>query len=371
MKNLYAILCLTFAVLLFSEGESFALSPCQGDDETKWQNCEGILTSSSGKEYVGVFNNGIFDGEHVAEGIKYVGEFKDNIPHGQGTYTFADGRKYVGELKDGKYHGQGTFTWADGRKYVGEWKELPNGQGTYTYADGGTYVGEWKDGKYHGQGTKTYSDGGTYVGEWKDGNWHGQGTETWADGRKYVGELKDNKYHGQGTYTFVDGRIWEGTFDNGEWVSGDKYDDIQSYKKTKTKSLEESNDNIRLALDILNYTLMGDKKSRDGVIAKSSEGCTFSVNVFFLGQVLDEKQTLYVDNIIPDTVKFYSKQVYNDFLQQYQETYYVEFRGDDPVLDNSSSGSMVLHVDADLERVRKAWGLLFSQACEGSSPSEF
>jgi hypothetical protein len=114
---------------------------------------------------------------------------------------------------------------------------------------------------------------------------HGQGTFTfpseygWEEDGSYVGEWKDDNAHGQGTYTFPDGRIWEGTFDNGELVSGDKYDNIvvkketqlarerqslarerQSEREIKAKSLEESNDNIRLALDILNYTLMGDKK---------------------------------------------------------------------------------------------------------------
>jgi hypothetical protein len=33
--------------------------------------------------------------------------------------TWADGPKYVGAWKDDKMHGQGTFTWLDGEKYVG------------------------------------------------------------------------------------------------------------------------------------------------------------------------------------------------------------------------------------------------------------
>ena len=31
-----------------------------------------------------------------------------------GTYTFASGDKYVGEFKDGVRHGQGTYTYANG-----------------------------------------------------------------------------------------------------------------------------------------------------------------------------------------------------------------------------------------------------------------
>ena len=43
------------------------------------------------------------------DGAKYIGEFKDDKYHGQGTLTFADGVKYVGQFKDDKYHGQGLW----------------------------------------------------------------------------------------------------------------------------------------------------------------------------------------------------------------------------------------------------------------------
>ena len=81
----------------------------------------------------------------------------------------------------------------DGSKYVGEWKDSkPNGQGTHTGSNGDKDVGEWKDGKFHGQGTMTHPDGNKYVGEYKDNKRHGQGAYTWADGSKYVGEHKNS-----------------------------------------------------------------------------------------------------------------------------------------------------------------------------------
>ena len=39
----------------------------------------------------------------MANGDKYVGEFKNDMIQGQGTFTFADGEKYVGEFKDGQF----------------------------------------------------------------------------------------------------------------------------------------------------------------------------------------------------------------------------------------------------------------------------
>jgi hypothetical protein len=42
--------------------------------------------------------------------------------HGKGTHFFLNGNKYLGEFKDSKPHGQGTFTYADGTIEKGIWK---------------------------------------------------------------------------------------------------------------------------------------------------------------------------------------------------------------------------------------------------------
>ena len=67
------------------------------------------------------------------------------------------------------------MTFSSGDKYVGGWKDdKKHGQGTDTSSDGGKYEGEWKVGKRHGQGTLTVPDLGKYVGEWKNGEmWTG------------------------------------------------------------------------------------------------------------------------------------------------------------------------------------------------------
>ena len=54
--------------------------------------------------------------------FKYVGEYKNNERHGNGTETLANGAKYVGEWKNGNMHGQGTYTLANGTIiHRGEW----------------------------------------------------------------------------------------------------------------------------------------------------------------------------------------------------------------------------------------------------------
>ena len=114
------------------------------------------------------FFDNCFSTQTFADGEKYVGEWKDNRQHGQGTYTFADGTKYVGEWNDGKMHGQGTFAFADGRKYVGEFKDnLGHGEGVLTHPDGTEFIGEFKFDNYS-NGTQ-YAPDGTIEKVWRDG----------------------------------------------------------------------------------------------------------------------------------------------------------------------------------------------------------
>ena len=142
-----------FTFFLFTSIDAYALPDCPDDVSATWNNCFGF--SKMG-------NNG----------DTYEGEWKNDVVHGQGTYTFANGEKYVGNFKDGKRHGQGTYTFASGEKYVGN----------------------YKDGKRHGQGTNTFASGDKYVGNYKDDLRHGQGTYTWSDGRRETGFYMNNEY---------------------------------------------------------------------------------------------------------------------------------------------------------------------------------
>ena len=39
------------------------------------------------------------------------------------AHTYPDGSQYVGEFKDDLFHGQGTYTYASGRQLEGIWEE--------------------------------------------------------------------------------------------------------------------------------------------------------------------------------------------------------------------------------------------------------
>ena len=151
MKKLLGIVVLGLLWCNISFAGS-TLPPCQGEDYTQFVNCYG---SYVGKDYSEIYN---------VPGLTadYTGEFGSSpgLSHGKGiSKSYVNGEytnEYVGEFKDDKYHGQGTYTGTDGFKYVGEWKDdKKDGQGTLTWASGATYVGEWKDDNMHGQGTQT------------------------------------------------------------------------------------------------------------------------------------------------------------------------------------------------------------------------
>jgi len=193
-----------------------------------------------------------------ANGYKYIGEWKDNKKHGQGTHTWANGDKYIGEWKGNKRHGQGTLTWKKGDKYLGEWKDSErNGQGTYTWANGDKYIGEYKDSKRNGQGKVTWKNGDKYVGEWKDSKRTGQGTYTWANGNKYVGEFKDNKRNGEGLNFLENGKIQEGIFKDNKFIYA------QKIKKIENKFAKVSNPNtLSKELDTLKREAESEKQRR-------------------------------------------------------------------------------------------------------------
>ncbi len=166
---------------------------------------------------------------------KYVGDWKNSLKDGQGTYTFHSGDKYVGAYKNDKRNGKGTYTWSDGESYNGDWKDDQyDGIGTFYYKDGTTKTGIWKDSKFvsktseytgcitgdcnNGYGVYVWKSGEKYDGYWKADKRDGQGINYFPSGIKYDGEWKADNQNGYGTTTYVDGTVKTGLYENGVFV---------------------------------------------------------------------------------------------------------------------------------------------------------
>jgi hypothetical protein len=221
------IISLAFYFFAISFSNVLALPSCPSSGY--FDNCSGSDFLPDGSKYIGEYKQDKPHGEGILtkpNGDKYVGEWKNGDREGQGTLFYSNGDKYVGQWRDDKFNGNGTFTWGtntefSGYKYVGQFKNNNReGQGVITYPDGDKYIGQLSDDKFNGQGTFIWADGGKYDGNWKNNDQSGYGTYTFSDGRKYIGEWDGGKYQGLGKLFHSDGSInKEGIFKNGEFLS--------------------------------------------------------------------------------------------------------------------------------------------------------
>lgn len=157
------------------------LSPCPNPGQNlSFLNCWGLE----------VFNTG----------DKYLGEWQDNEPNGQGTYTSATTGRFVGEFKQGKPNGYLTHTYPNGDQYIGYWANGKwDGTGVYKFATGGSFSGKFKGGELV-DGSSCSSDGSCDNGTFKGGKLHGIGTRNFSNGDQYYGEFVDGLMQGQGAY---------------------------------------------------------------------------------------------------------------------------------------------------------------------------
>lgn len=142
--------------------------------------------------------------KNKSSGGKYVGEIKDNLPHGFGTFIISrTGFKYVGEWKQGLYDGKGKYSSDSGQTYDGYWnKGKFHGEGKLVTPSFGNRLGRTYEGKFRndfedGEGKEIKTNGESYEGYWKKGEYHGYGVKVYPDGDKYIGEWKK-------------GRLWNG-----------------------------------------------------------------------------------------------------------------------------------------------------------------
>lgn len=75
----------------------------------------------------------------------------------------------------GNRTGFGTCVYKNGSKYVGEWKDnMRHGQGKITQPNGAHYEGQWLNDKKHGIGKEVYHDGEIIKGAWNEGRIDGK-----------------------------------------------------------------------------------------------------------------------------------------------------------------------------------------------------
>ena len=150
----------------------------------------------------------------------YVGQWSENNPNGKGIHAWSEKSEgtnhwYLGDIKNGLRHGEGTYIWPDGRKYIGNWHEgKQEGEGTLLESDGSVYIGTFAKGQKHGFGRLCLKNGITYLGNWSQGKRHGKGKTILHDGGIFDGEYKNDLIDGQGIS--IDGsERYEGTYIQG------------------------------------------------------------------------------------------------------------------------------------------------------------
>ena len=114
----------------------------------------------------------------------YVGEWKENVYHGQGTFTRFDilsqpfsiyNKSFVCFSEEWKYariNGHGTCKYKKMMPRAGFSDYFINTYGVQKVVD--MYVGEYKNGFFNGQGTRTWPDGTITKGIWKNDEFIGQ-----------------------------------------------------------------------------------------------------------------------------------------------------------------------------------------------------
>ena len=129
-------------------------------------------------------------------GDAYEGNFVNDNKQGTGTCVLSDGRRSVIRWLGNKLRAVKCFVTREnvmvsryrGLKYVGEWRQdIMSGMGSFYLKNGDVYNGTFGDGDANGYGVLRQANGDRYEGEWTSGQRHGRGIQYYANGNIYDG----------------------------------------------------------------------------------------------------------------------------------------------------------------------------------------
>lgn len=156
----------------------------------------------------------------------YEGLWKNDLRDGHGEMHFASGAHYKGDWVLNVKCGFGTMVWANEREsYFGQWKDdKPHGEGTYLYQVLLPGTAEASKAASLGRGGGAPETSilelapqmhgiNRYIGQFEKGLRQGHGTFFYADGARYEGQWNGNQKHGMGRFIYEDGSVYEGPFD--------------------------------------------------------------------------------------------------------------------------------------------------------------
>lgn len=209
--------------------ETFSIEECDyyyvGEMKDNRPHGFGVLTSGYEQEslvihYIGKFKKGEVDG-------CYGVELERRGTYSQITYIKCEGiMKYYGVLEDGKQTYLHDFLTVS-HYYGGEDSYSDMGLGTLKVAKCiPQYVGNIKKSSYSGQGVLYYGNGQIkYEGDFKQGSFHGKGELHYDNGQvQYEGEFKNGLFHGKGKLYSLEGiLLQEGEYKRGKLVDGEIY----------------------------------------------------------------------------------------------------------------------------------------------------
>lgn len=221
------------------------------DDEIKQSVRLKSWTTANKIRFYAREESDIDDGKAIAvfpSGDIYVGDFKDGMRSGWGTYFYSSDKTwYMGEWKDGLMDGVGYMTFPDSSLYLYKsavWTKgkcqnvvfyytekdevflaankdnIAQGPAAIIKADGTITLREYKDNKISNAEPKIYADkyGNQYIGT--DGK-SGLGLKVTKRGDIQIGSFKNGELDGQGFVYWGDRmRRDEGTFKQGSCTEG-------------------------------------------------------------------------------------------------------------------------------------------------------